>query len=150
MKLFGSARATELMEAAGVDCSIASSKHNVAYLSGYWHMVNDNFYVLWVTSVTHKTFCGVPVRQIRRKELKLYEGTGYTPVAPYTGRVVHEPPYVMEDDTTILEPGMSVTLEPTVNYQADGDIFISLEDQFIVTEDGAEYLTKDAPLDLHV
>jgi Xaa-Pro aminopeptidase len=52
------------------------------------------------------------------------------------------PSYLMEDDTTILEP--------TVNYQADGDIFISLEDQFIVTEDGAECLTKDAPLDLYL
>ena len=97
---------------------------------------------------------GMPVREIRRKELKLYEGTGFTPVVPYpghgVGRVVHEPPYLMEDDATILEPGMSVTLEPTVNYQADGDIFISLEDQFIVTENGAEYLTKDAPLDLYV
>lgn len=394
MKLFDSARASELMEAAGVDCIIASSKHNVAYLSDYWHMVSDDFYVLWDLSVTHKTFCGVPadpgkdafivagasekttlerdnpwikdrrywgpgyyiqtwggekpdpgdpteevaaalaergltngtiaverrylgvgyfdqlverlpnvkfvdaedilwklrkvksaeeqrrlrvccqqtaevwlevmheaeagvtelemmhqftakfagrgmepertyvifgpagldlkngspvpsnnplkegqfiridvqgryegyvsnmsrvigfgevtpemrsvqalvkdmvetlipevkpgmpVREIRRKELKLYEGTGFTPVVPYTGhgvgRVVHEPPYLMEDDATILEPGMSVTLEPTVNYQADGDIFISLEDQFIVTENGAEYLTKDAPLDLYV
>ena len=48
------------MEAAGVDCIIASSKHNVAYLSDYWHMVSDDFYVLWDLSVTHKTFCGVP------------------------------------------------------------------------------------------
>jgi len=56
----------------------------------------------------------------------------------------------MESDPTVLEPGMSVTLEPTVNYQADGDIFVSLEDQFLVTEDGAEYLTEAAPLDLYL
>ena len=97
---------------------------------------------------------GMPVSEIRRKELPLYEGTGYDAVVPYTGhgvgRVVHEPPYLMESDPTVLEPGMSVTLEPTVNYQADGDIFVSLEDQFLVTEDGAEYLTEAAPLDLYL
>ena len=97
---------------------------------------------------------GMAVADIRRKELALYEGTGYLPVVPYTGhgvgRVVHEPPYLSENDATVLEPGMSVTLEPTVNYQADGDIFVSIEDQFLVTEEGAEYLTEGAPLDLYL
>ena len=41
-------------------------------------------------------------------------------------------------------------LEPTVNFQDGGDIFVSLEDHFTVTEDGADYLTKDAPLDLYL
>ena len=60
MKLFDQERASNLMEAAGVDCLLATSKHNVAYLSDYWHAVSDDYYVLWDTSVTHKTFCGVP------------------------------------------------------------------------------------------
>lgn len=97
---------------------------------------------------------GAKVADIRRKELALYDGTGYVPVVPYTGhgigRVVHEPPYLYEKDDTVLAPGMSVTLEPTVNFQGNGDIFISLEDQFLVTEHGAEYLTADAPLDLYL
>lgn len=97
---------------------------------------------------------GVKVADIRRKELKMYEGTGYVPVVQYTGhgvgRVVHEPPYLMAKDDTVLEPGISLTLEPTVNFQDGGDIFVSLEDHLTVTEDGADYLTKDAPLDLYL
>ena len=45
---------------------------------------------------------------------------------------------------------MVVTVEPTVQFSGDGDIFISLEDQFLITEDGAEYLTAAASLDLYL
>ena len=73
----------------------------------------------------------------------MYDGTGYKPVVPYTGHgvglKVHEPPYLSQVDRTVLEPGMVVTGEPTVQFSGDGDIFISLEDQFLITEDGAEY-----------
>ena len=63
MKLFDQERATNLMEAAGVDCLRATSKHNVAFLSDYWHAVSDDYYVLWDTSVTHKTFAAFqPIR----------------------------------------------------------------------------------------
>jgi Xaa-Pro dipeptidase len=97
---------------------------------------------------------GVPVRDVRKAEMKLYEGTGYEAVVPYTGhgvgRVVHEPPYLTDKNPTILQPGMSVTLEPTVNFREQGDIFISLEDQFLITDDGAECLTADATLDLYL
>ena len=47
-------------------------------------------------------------------------------------------------------PGMVVTLEPTICFSEGGDIFVSIEDQFLVTESGAEWLTRDAPLDLYV
>ena len=63
---------------------------------------------------------GVRCSDVRLAELKLYEGTGYQPVVPYTGhsvgRVVHEPPYLSSSDQTVLEPGMVVTLEPTVQF----------------------------------
>ena len=90
---------------------------------------------------------------VRSAELKLYEDTGYDPVVPYTGhsvgRVVHEPPYLSSSDQTVLEPGMVVTLEPTVQFTAVGDIFVCLEDQFLITDDGCEWLSEDAPLDLY-
>ena len=96
---------------------------------------------------------GVRCCDVRSAELKLYEGTGYEPVVPYTGhgvgRVVHEPPYLSGSDETVLEPGMVVTLEPTVQFTADGDIFICLEDQFLITDDGCEWLSEDASLDLY-
>ena len=97
---------------------------------------------------------GVAVSEIRKFELSLYDGTGYKPVVPYTGHgvglKVHEPPYLSQVDRTVLEPRMVVTVEPTVQFSGDGDIFISLEDQFLITEDGAEYLTAAAPLDLYL
>jgi Xaa-Pro aminopeptidase len=45
---------------------------------------------------------------------------------------------------------MVVTLEPTVSYAGDGDIFVSIEDQFLITEDGSEWLTTEAPLELYL
>jgi Xaa-Pro dipeptidase len=96
---------------------------------------------------------GVRCCDVRSAELKLYENTGYDPVVPYTGhsvgRVVHEPPYLSSSDQTVLEPGMVVTLEPTVQFTTDGDIFVCLEDQFLITDDGCEWLSEDAPLDLY-
>ena len=96
----------------------------------------------------------VPVGDIRAFELELYEGSGYEPVVPYTGHgvglKVHEPPYLSQVDGTVLKPNMVVTVEPTVQFSADGDIFISIEDQFLITQDGAEWLTADAPLDLYL
>ena len=97
---------------------------------------------------------GVRCCDVRSVELQLYEGTGYRAVVPYTGhsvgRVVHEPPYLSGSDQTTLEAGMVVTLEPTVQFSADGDIFVCLEDQFLITDDGCECLTDDAPLDLRM
>lgn len=97
---------------------------------------------------------GVAVADIRRKELALYEALGRVPLVPYTGhgvgRVVHEPPYMALNDSTTLEPGMSVTLEPHILYSGDGDIFVGMEDHFLITPDGAEWLTESAPMGLYV
>ena len=97
---------------------------------------------------------GAVASDIRKKEIALYQGTGYVPVVPYTGhgvgRVVHEPPYLALNDHTVLAPNMVVTLEPTICYSADGDIFVSIEDQFLVTESGNEWLTRAAPMDLYL
>ncbi len=97
---------------------------------------------------------GVAVADIRRKELAMYEQIGQPPLVPYTGhgvgRVVHEPPYLATNDPTILEPGMSVTLEPHIMYSGDGDIFVGMEDHFLITENDAEWLTETAPMGLYM
>jgi len=97
---------------------------------------------------------GTPYAEIRRFELGLYEGTGYVPVIPYTGhnvgRVVHEPPYLEEKEDETLQPGMVITIEPTVMFTGDGDIFISLEDTLLITDEGCEVLTESATLDLYM
>ncbi len=97
---------------------------------------------------------GLSCGEVRQRELELYAGSGYGAVVPFTGhglgRMVHEPPYLFPRDPTLLEAGMMVTLEPTVCYSRGGDIFICLEDQVLVTENGCENLTGAATLDLYL
>jgi Xaa-Pro aminopeptidase len=96
---------------------------------------------------------GMSCGEIRRLELELYKGSGYCAVVPFTGhgvgRMIHEPPYLFERDSTRLAAGMVLAIEPTVCYSSDGDIFICLEDQVLVTENGCEQLTSGATLDLY-
>lgn len=97
---------------------------------------------------------GVRASRVREIELGLYAETGYVPVVPYTGhgvgRVVHEPPYLALNDHTLLQPNMVVTLEPTICFSEGGDIFVSIEDQFLITRDGAEWMTESATMELYV
>jgi Xaa-Pro aminopeptidase len=97
---------------------------------------------------------GAVVSDIRKKELELYRKVGHRPLVPYTGhgvgRVVHEPPYLALNDHTVLQPGMSVTLEPHILYSGDGDIFVGMEDHFLITSTGHEWLTESAPMGLYI
>ena len=91
---------------------------------------------------------GTKVTEVRILELDTYRKLGVTPLIPYTGhgvgRVVHEPPYLSLKDDTVLEPGMVVTLEPGIVYTRGGEINICIEDQYLITEEGATCLTANA------
>jgi Xaa-Pro dipeptidase len=52
------------------------------------------------------------------------------------GKDVHEPPFLLEGDDTVLEEGMCFTIEPSV-FMTDG-AFIRVEDVVMVTLDGGE------------
>ena len=54
----------------------------------------------------------------------------------------------LQEDQTVLRPGMVATLERTIQFSREGDIFVCLEDQFLITEDGFEWLTSEASLEL--
>jgi Xaa-Pro dipeptidase len=55
------------------------------------------------------------------------------------GLEVHEPPYIIAGNERLLEPGMTFTVEPGVYLPGRGGVRI--EDDVLVTSDGAESLT---------
>ncbi|MGH2525508.1 MAG: M24 family metallopeptidase, partial [Actinomycetota bacterium] len=56
------------------------------------------------------------------------------------GLEIHEPPYIVEGNETPLEPGMTFSDEPGI-YLA-GRFGVRIEDQVVVTPDGAERLNQ--------
>jgi D-alanyl-D-alanine dipeptidase len=54
------------------------------------------------------------------------------------GLEVHEPPYAAADDSTVLEPGMTFSVEPGVYF--DGRFGVRIEDIVAVTSDGVRAL----------
>ena len=58
------------------------------------------------------------------------------------GREVHEPPYAVEGDRTVLEPGMTFSVEPGIYL--DGRFGVRIEDIVAVTDDGVERLNRSS------
>lgn len=56
------------------------------------------------------------------------------------GREVHEMPFITPTDESLLEPGMVLTVEPGLYFTDWGGVRI--EDDLLVTQDGAEVLPK--------
>ena len=55
------------------------------------------------------------------------------------GLEIHEPPYIVSGNKTVLEPGMVFTIEPGI-YIADR-VGVRIEDDIVITQDGAETLS---------
>jgi len=58
------------------------------------------------------------------------------------GLEIHEPPYIVEGDRTVLEPGMTFSIEPGVYLE--GRFGIRIEDIVAVTADGVERLNRSS------
>ena len=56
------------------------------------------------------------------------------------GLEVHEPPYIVEGNATALQPGMTFSDEPGIYLE--GRFGVRIEDQVVVTADGAERLNE--------
>ena len=88
--------------------------------------------------------------ELRQLVMNIMNEEGLTPLIPMAGhglgRGAHEPPFLLEQEHTILEPGMVITVEPTIRLPGVGSV--NIEDVLLVTEDGAECLST-APRGLY-
>jgi Xaa-Pro dipeptidase len=95
---------------------------------------------------------GAPIsNQIARYRDRL-RASPYSHLAEKLGRIGHgcgleltEPPSISFVDTTILEPGTVLTVEPSISVKEG---FFMLEEDVLVTETGYEVLSDPAPAEL--
>lgn len=87
---------------------------------------------------------GIPAEAVDRAARAVVEAAGHGPYFLHRtghglGLEVHEPPYIVAGDTTLLQPGMTFTVEPGIYLPGKGGVRI--EDDVVVTETGGESLT---------
>jgi len=93
---------------------------------------------------------GIPASEVDRAARQVIEDAGYGEFFFHRtghglGREAHEEPYISQYDQTVLEPGMTFTIEPGIYLPNRGGVRI--EDDILVTEDGCRSLTNQ-PRDL--
>jgi Xaa-Pro dipeptidase len=91
---------------------------------------------------------GVPAQEVDRAARKVITEAGYGEYFLHrTGHGLgpdgHEDPYMREGNAQPLEPGMVFTVEPGIYLAGKGGVRI--EDDVLITKDGHEVLTRDAP-----
>ena len=87
---------------------------------------------------------GIPAQEVDRAARKVIENAGYGEqffhrTGHGLGLETHEPPYIVHGNEQLLKPGMVFTVEPGVYLEGLGGVRI--EDDVVITEDGAESLT---------
>ncbi len=87
---------------------------------------------------------GVPAQEVDRAARRVIIEAGYGEYFSHRtghglGLEVHEPPYIVEGNERVLEPGMVFTVEPGIYLTGVGGVRI--EDDVMVTANGAETLT---------
>ncbi|MGF1507494.1 MAG: M24 family metallopeptidase [Anaerolineae bacterium] len=87
---------------------------------------------------------GVPAQDVDRAARQVIEEAGYGEYFIHRtghglGIDAHEEPYIVEGNSQHLEPGMCFTVEPGIYIP--GEIGIRIEDDLIITGEGAESLS---------
>lgn len=87
---------------------------------------------------------GVEIQEVDRATRKVIADAGLGEYFTHRtghglGLEAHEPPFACEGDTTLLEPGMTFTVEPGVYLPGKGGVRV--EDDVVMTATGSESLT---------
>ncbi len=87
---------------------------------------------------------GVPCQEVDRAARAVIEKAGFGEFFVHrTGHGIglegHEGPYIVEGNATLLDTGHTFTIEPGIYIP--GEIGVRIEDDVVITSDGAECLT---------
>jgi Xaa-Pro dipeptidase len=93
---------------------------------------------------------GIQAQEVDRAAREVIDRAGYGEYFIHRtghglGLEIHEPPYIVEGNEEVLQPGMTFTVEPGIYVPGKGGVRI--EDDVVVTETGCETLT-DLPREL--
>lgn len=88
---------------------------------------------------------GVAAQDVDRAARRIIDGGGYGErffhrTGHGIGLEVHEPPYIIEGNRTVLTPGMTFSVEPGIYLE--GKFGVRIEDIVAVTADGVERLNR--------
>jgi Xaa-Pro aminopeptidase len=90
---------------------------------------------------------GVTAQDVDRAARRIIDKEGYGErffhrTGHGIGLEVHEPPYIIEGNETVLTPGMTFSVEPGVYLE--GRFGVRIEDIVAVTADGVERLNRSS------
>ncbi|HWZ85495.1 MAG TPA: Xaa-Pro peptidase family protein [Thermoanaerobaculia bacterium] len=118
--------------------------------STYYGTPTDEYRTVWSivldaqSAAIEKAAPGVPCSEVDAAARRVIEKAGYGEFFTHRlghglGIDVHEAPYMVGHDRTVLEPGMTFTSEPGIYLP--GRFGVRIEDDIVCTERGAESLS---------